>query len=321
MLPFQIDQSDDQQSYGDDGVEGNRYELLQKFMESLEVQKEQLSKELKEKDNIIEAQKKELAQKQKVIDKQERMVANRKLQKQKVKEIETITIIKQRQIRLIACSKKILDAGANVAESSLRYLYAIIMVHDTEDRRDEQAITYESRTQGRTVTEVVDVGSVRIVDHENIATLEKEWEKQTADKVLTELEEALKTDNYDAMEKQQSKYALASSDPNSVDAMLASIKDLKKNVESTYSRICVPPEAKQENVDYLIEVIVRFAIALNSFHEAICSMYEEKFDLSNMILLSLEHPVYVQLFKMLNSLIDALQRAAQWLHNAICKQQ
>ena len=290
-------------------------------MVSLEGEKEQLSKELKEKDKVIEAQQRELSQKQKVIDKQEKAVANLKIQKLKLKEIETFTIVKQRQIRLIACSKQILNAGAKVAETSLRYLYAIMMVNDTEDRHEKQAITYDSPAQGKAVTEVVDVGSVRIVDHENITAFETEWEEQIAGEVLTELEEALETENYDAMERQQTKYALCPSNQNSVDRMLESIKDFKKSVESTYSRVCIPPEAKQENVEYLIEVIVRFAVALNSFHDTICSTYREKFDLSNMILLSLQHPVYQALYKMLNALIDALQKAARWIHNKICKPQ
>ena len=290
-------------------------------MVSLEGEKERLSKELKEKDKVIEAQQRELSQKQKVIDKQEKVVANLKTQKLKVKEIEAFTIVKQRQIRLIACSKQILSAGAKVAETSLRYLYAIMMVSDTEDRHKKQAITYDSPVQGNTVTEVVDVGSIRIVDHENITAYEREWEEQIAGEVLTELQEALETENYNAMERQQTKYALYPSNQNSVDRMLESIKDLKKCVESTYSRVCIPPEAKQENVEYLIEVIVRFAVALNSFHDTICSTYREKFDLSYMILLSLRHPVYQALYEMLNALIDALQKAARWIHNALCKPQ
>ena len=192
----------------DDGVEGSSYELLQKFMVLLEEEKEQLSKDLKAKEEMIEAQQRELSQKQKVIDKQEKAVANLKVQKQKMKEIETLTILKQRQIRLIACSKQILNAGANVAATSLRYLYAIMMVNDTEERHETQAITYDSPAQGKTVTEVVDVGNIRIVDHENIRAFEREWEKQIADEVLTELEEALETENYNAMERQQTKYAL-----------------------------------------------------------------------------------------------------------------
>ena len=307
----------------DDGVEGSSYELLQKFMVLLEEEKEQLSKDLKAKEEIIEAQQRELSQKQKVIDKQEKAVANLKVQKQKMKEIETLTILKQRQIRLIACSKQILNAGTNVAATSLRYLYAIMMVNDTEERHETQAITYDSPAQGKTGTEVVDIGNIRIVDHENIRAFEREWEKQIADEVLTELEEALETENYNAMERQQTKYALYPSEQNitSVDKTLASIKDFKTSVESTYSRVCIPPEAKQENVEYLIEIIVRFAVALNSFHDAICSTYGENFDLSSMILLFLKHPVYVALYKMLNALIDALQKAARWIHNTICKPQ
>ena len=96
------------------------------------------------------------------------MVTNLRVQKQKVKEMEARTIIRQRQIKLIACSKKILNAGANVAETSLRYLYALMMIHDTKDRREEDAISYDSPSQSRAVTEVVGVGSVRVVDHENI---------------------------------------------------------------------------------------------------------------------------------------------------------
>ena len=292
-------------------------------MVSLEEEKEQLSKDLKAKKEIIEAQQRELSQKQKVIDKQEKAVANLKVQKQKMKEIETLTIMKQRQIRLIACSKQILNTGANVAATSLRCLYAIMMVNDTEERHETQAITYDSPAQGKMVTEVVDVGSIRIVDHENIRAFEREWEKQIADEVLTELEEALETENYNAMERQQTKYALYPSEQNStsVDKTLASIKDFKTSVESTYSRVCIPPEAKQENVEYLIEIIVRFAVALNSFHDVICSSYGENFDLSSMILLSLKHPVYVALYKMLKALIDALQKAARLIHNTVCKPQ
>ena len=196
-----------------------------------------------------------------------------------------------------------------------------MMVNDTEDRHKKQAITYDSPVQGNTVTEVVDVGSIRIVDHENITAYEREWEEQIAGEVLTELQEALETENYNAMERQQTKYALYPSDQNSVDRMLESVKDLKKSVESTYSRVCIPPEAKQENVECLIEVIVWFAVALNSFHDTICSTYREKFDLSNMILLSLRHPVYQGLYEMLNALIDALEKAARWIHNALCKPQ
>ena len=118
-------------------------------MVSLEEEKEQLSKDLKAKEEIIKAQQqRELSQKQKVIDKQEKAVANLKVQKQKMKEIETLTIMKQRQIRLITCSKQILNAGANVAATSLRYLYAIMMVNDTEERHETQAITYDSPAQG-----------------------------------------------------------------------------------------------------------------------------------------------------------------------------
>ena len=189
-------------------------------MASIEVQKEQMSKELKEKDKIIEAQRIELSQKQKMIDKQEKTVANLKTKIIKVKETHKLTIIKQRQIRLINCCKKLLGAGAKVAETSLRYFYAILMIHDKEDRHEEKAITYT--TQGKTVTEVVDVGSVRIVDHEKFTAYEEQWEKQIEDEVLKELEEALKTDNYAAMEKQQSRYALPS-DQSHTDSILASV--------------------------------------------------------------------------------------------------
>ena len=103
----------------------------------------------------------------------------------------------------------------------------------------------------------------------------------------------MSTDNYDAMKEQQAKYALGLVD---FGEMMASITGLKRNVESTYSEICILPEAKAENVAYLIEIIVRFVIGLNSFHEAIHCAHEEGFDLSEMILLSLNHPVYVMLF-------------------------
>ena len=249
------------------------------------------------------------------------MVANLKVQKQKVKEIEAFTIIKQRQFRLIACSKKVLIAGAYVAETSLCYLYALMMINDTEDRREETTITYDSPTQGKTVTEVVNVGSIRIVDHENIVAYEKEWEKQMADEALTVLEEALNTNNYDVMKEQQTRYTLVPSEVPHFHNMMASIENLKKDVESTYSRICIPPQAKQENVEYLVEIIVRFAVGLNSFLEAIRSTYEEGFDLSAMMLLSLKHPVYVVLGKMLNAVIDALQKALRWIQNAACRQQ
>ena len=59
LLP-QMEQSKNQQSYGDDRVKGNSNELMQTFLEILEEEKEQLSKELKEKDKIIEAQQREL---------------------------------------------------------------------------------------------------------------------------------------------------------------------------------------------------------------------------------------------------------------------
>jgi len=167
-------------------MEGNAYELLEKFMESLEVQKECLSKELEEKDKIIEAQeKKELSQQQKIIDKEEKLVANLKVHKLKIKE-GTFTIIKQRQIRLIACSKKILNAGAAVAEASLHYMHTILMVQiDTkEDEHEETAITYndDSPTKDEAVGGVADASSIRILDQENIVAAEKEWEKETADK-------------------------------------------------------------------------------------------------------------------------------------------
>ena len=296
-------------------MEGSGYELLEKFMTSLEVQKEELSKELKEKEKIIEAQKRELSQKQRVIDKQEKVVGNLKVQKQKVKEIDTYRMIKQRQIKLITCSKKVLNAGANVAETSLRYLYALLMINNTEDRHEEQAITYDSPSQGKTVTEVVDVFSIRNVDHEKIVACEKEWEKQTADEVLTELEEALNTDNYNAMKEQQTRYSLVSSEVHQFQfqKMIKSMEDFKKIVESTYSKICIPPKAKQENVEYLVEIIVRFAIALNSFLEAICSSYEEGFDLSLLMLLSIKHPVYIVLGKLLKVVMDMLEKAGQWI--------
>ena len=125
----------------------------------------------------------------------------------------------------------------------------------------------------------------------------------------------MSTDNYDAMKEQQARYALG---PAEFGEMMALITGLKRNVESTYSEICIPPEAKAENVAYLTEIIVRFAISLNSFLEAIRCAHEEGFDLSAIIMLPLNHCVYVLLFKMFNTLMDALQRA---VHNKMCGQQ
>ena len=128
----------------------------------------------------------------------------------------------------------------------------------------------------------------------------------------------MSTDNYDAMKEQQARYALGSDD---FVEMMASIADLKRNVESMYSEMCIPPEAKVENVAYVTEIIVRFAFSLNSFHEAIRCAHKKGFDLSAMIMLSSNHSVYVVQFKMLSTLVDALQRAARWIHNKMCGQQ
>ena len=117
------------------------------------------------------------------------------------------------------------------------------------------------------------------------------------------------------MKEQQARYALGSAE---FGEMMALITGLKRNMELTHSEICIPPEAKAENVGYLTEIIVRFAIGLNSFHEAIRCAHEEGFDLSAMIMLPLNHRVYVVLFEMLNTLVDALQRV---VHNKMCGQQ
>ena len=62
-------------------------------------------------------------------------------------------------------------------ETLLHYLYALMMMHDTKDRQEENAITYDSPSHSRAVTEVVEGGSVRIVDHESMVSFEREWQK------------------------------------------------------------------------------------------------------------------------------------------------
>ena len=76
---------------------------------------------------------------------------------------------------------------------------------------------------------MVDVGRVRLV---YLTTLEKHWEQLTADGILTELKQGLKTEvltkleKYTAMEKQQSKYALA--DWNTMDSVLITVRTIQK---------------------------------------------------------------------------------------------
>lgn len=276
-------------------------------MSSLEIEKEALGKELEEKEKIIEAQKKELLQKQQVINKQEKTVANLKIQKQKVQEIKTLTIIKERQIKLIACSKKILKAGANVAEASYRYVMAIWIIE--MKKIEESCTTCEDKYAVEPAVNDNELGAI-IDSKENIA-FEKEWEKRIADEVLTELEEAIQTDNYEAMKTQQSKY--------STDAQgeIASIEKIKKDVESSYSKVCIPSRATHQQVIFLNGIIVKFAVGLNSFQEAINSMYEEGFDLTKVILLSLDHPAYEKIVKLLKIIIDSIAKAAKWLENAM----
>jgi len=290
-------------------------------MISMEEQKTKLSDELKEKEQIIETQKTELQRKQKVIDKHERTLSNLKLQKQKVKEYEEKSLIRSRQVRLIACSKKIISTGADLAKTSLRYLYALIMLHDTEEEENPKAIhdTSESDDKCTTVARH-DSHSIRIIDSNEIVAAEKEWEKTVADEVIAELEDALRADSINAMSDQQSKYALELIHEHSYQKLLKIIQQWKFDIENCYSTICIPENAKPENVAYLIEVIVRFAVALTLFYEAAKSSMEEGFDLSEMMLLSWKHPVYVFLWKMLNSLMEALRKVAQWISNA-CKLQ
>jgi len=56
---------------------------------------------------------------------------------------------------------------------------------------------------------------------------------------------------------------------------------------------------------------VRFAVALNSFHEAVSSACDEGFDLTRMIDLALNHTVYIILDKLLQSFVDGIRKTVK----------
>ena len=202
--------------------------------------------------------------------------------------------IKQRQIKLIACAKAILDAGRDLAEALTCY-YNTLTIMSTKHKQKASATADDSSAQGETVTEeVVDDTSTKIIPQEQLVQFQKEWEQHIAnEQLLSELEEALEKDNYNAMTKQQSWYTRDSSDEvkdsEHIDGE-PSVKSLIQEVESTYAEISFPDGTAKEEIEHVIESIVKFAVALNSFREAISSMHEEGFDLTNVILMSLKHP-------------------------------
>ena len=172
---------------------------------------------------------------------------------------------------------------------------------DTKHKQQQSPTTDDSSAQGEAVTEeVVGDTSTKIIPQEQLVEFQKEWEQQIVDeRLLSELEEALEKDNYNAMTKQQLQYAQDSSDKvgegkdsEYIDGEL-SVESLIHEVELTYSEISFPDDAAKEDRELVIESVVKFAVALNSFREAISSTHNEGFDLTNMILISLKHPAIV----------------------------
>ena len=224
------------------------------------------------------------------------------MQKQKKEELQAFTVLKQRQTRLIACSKKILNAGTDVAEASYRFFMINMIIKMTT------SIHIDSDKEDKTVAKYDQI-DFKALDSESNLAFEEEWEEQIAGEVLTELEEALKTDNYKAMKEQQSRYC------SNVQGKIESIEKIKREVESKYSSVHIPPEAAREQVVYMTELIVKFAVALNTFQEAINSMYEEGFDLTRVILLSMNHPAYKLVAEAFKLLCDALLDAVKWVED------
>ena len=205
--------------------------------------------------------------------------------------------LKKRQIKLIVCTKAILNAGRDLAEVLTCY-YNTLTIMGTKHKQEQSATTNDFSTQGQAVTEeVVSDTSIKIISQEQLVEFQKEWEQHIAnERLLSELEEALEKENYNAMTKQQLRYTQVSSDKvgegkdsEHIDGE-PSVEYLIQEVESAYSEISFPDDAAKEDIESMIESVVKFAVALNSFHEAISSTHDEGFDLTNMILISLKHP-------------------------------
>jgi len=124
---------------------------------------------------------------------------------------------------------------------------------------------------------------------------EKQFYKMIIDEGIKELENTLEKKNYNAMIKQQSEYALVSSDTQS-NLVSSHINMLVQEMGKTFLRLAIPPTATQEEIESIIEINTEFAVTLNCYVEKIHSAHEEGFDLSNVIYLTMNHPAFEKIF-------------------------
>lgn len=184
---------------------------------------------------------------------------------------------KQKQITLIKCTKGVINSGERLAE-------AITSYYNTSVTHPYHGLSLSANKN--------------TIDAQQLTKFQEEWEKHITDEsLLSELEEALEKENYNAMTKLQLQYTRASDTDGEDTDGLVSVELLIQKVESTYSEIFLPEDTLEKNPEELkpiIESTVNFAVALNSFHEAIRSTHDEGFDLTNVILISLKHPAIIK---------------------------
>ena len=226
--------------------------------------------------------------------------------------------IKERQTTLISCCNNILDAGANLAKLSIQHNNQIFQNLDnptlnTPDNNTLNnspkntlvSISDDSPMQeienpdspmpdtSSTNTDTDDgsthgIDTAKIIDDDQSEAFERQFYKMIIDEGIKDLENALETENYDAMRKQQSAYTLVSSDVQN--NLISHLDIYVQEIGENFSNIAIPPTATQEETESIIEINVKFATILNSYLEAIHSAHDEGFDLSNIIMLTLKHP-------------------------------
>ena len=261
---------------------------------------------------MIGTQKNELLSRQKADTLQAHRTADSEIKKQ----------TKEKQIRLIECSKRIIDSGITVTEAFSQYYIMVHFINVCEDQSlihsidsipnvsynfnldsdtDSDSSSPQSgkvdhknnveREESVLITMLHSTIKSQNIDSEEILAYEKEWKAKVAGELFIELEEALRAGNTEVMEQQQFKYALNSDNKDKIYELVKLIEYNITKIESIYPKLHILEGRRPENVQYLTNTTVNLTIGLDLFCEATHLMFNEGFDLSEMIQLSLSHPM------------------------------